>query len=199
MQKIDFIEEEKLQMANFTKQAIKASFLKLLEQRPLNRISVRDIVEDCGVNRNTFYYHFQDIPALAEEIITEEAERIIGQYPNLDSIEECLSVAVEFSLKHKKAMLHIYDSLSRDVYNKNLLKICDHVISAYINNLLGDRKIDESDKKVIVGLYRCECFGIITEWLMHGMAEDIIDAFHHVCELRKGIIEEMLNRAKPAQ
>ncbi len=184
-------------MANFTKQAIKASFLKLLEQRPLNRISVRDIVEDCGVNRNTFYYHFQDIPALLEEMITEDAERIIEQYPRLDSIEECLSVAIGFSLEHKKAVLHIYDSLSRDVYNRNLLKICDHVISTYINNLPGSNEIDENDKKVIAGLYRCECFGIITEWLMHGMAEDILDAFHRVCELRKGIIEEMLSRAKP--
>lgn len=186
-------------MANFTKQAIKASFLKLLEQRPLSRISVRDIVEDCGVNRNTFYYHFQDIPALLEEMITDEAERIISQYPSLDSIEECLSVAVEFSLEHKRAVLHIYDSLSRDVYNKNLLKICDHVITAYIDNLLGGRKIDETDKKLIAGLYRCECFGIITEWLMNGMAEDITDAFGRVCELRKGAIEEMLERAKHVQ
>lgn len=183
-------------MANFTERAIKASFLKLLEQRPLNRISVRDIVEDCGVNRNTFYYHFQDIPALAEEIITEEAERIIEQYPRLDSIEECLSVAIEFSLKHKKAVLHIYDSLSRDVYNRNLLKICDHVVNKYIDTLLDGKQIDTEDKKLISGLYRCEFFGIITEWLMHGMAEDIIVAFRRVCELRKGVIEEMLGRAK---
>lgn len=49
-------------MANFTKQAIKASFLKLLNQQPLSKISVRDIVEDCGINRNSFYYHFMTFP-----------------------------------------------------------------------------------------------------------------------------------------
>ena len=32
-------------MANFTKQAIKAAFLELLDEKPLNKISVRDIVE----------------------------------------------------------------------------------------------------------------------------------------------------------
>ena len=47
-------------MANFTKQAIKAAFLELLDEKPLNKISVRDIVERCGINRNSFYYHFQD-------------------------------------------------------------------------------------------------------------------------------------------
>ena len=58
-------------MANFTKQAIKAAFLELLDEKPLNKISVRDIVERCGINRNSFYYHFQDIPSLLGEIIVE--------------------------------------------------------------------------------------------------------------------------------
>ncbi|MBR5944301.1 MAG: TetR family transcriptional regulator, partial [Lachnospiraceae bacterium] len=51
-------------MANFTQKAIKESFIKLLNEKPLNKISVKDIVEECGINRNSFYYHFQDIPTL---------------------------------------------------------------------------------------------------------------------------------------
>ena len=70
-------------MANFTKQAIKAAFLELLDEKPLNKISVRDIVERCGINRNSFYYHFQDIPSLLGEIDVykrqEEARRIINE------------------------------------------------------------------------------------------------------------------------
>ena len=58
-------------MPNFTKQAIQDSFLKLLNQQPLSKISVRSIVEDCGINRNSFYYHYQDIPALLGEIIKD--------------------------------------------------------------------------------------------------------------------------------
>lgn len=42
-------------MPNFTKQAIKASFIKLLEERPNSQVSVRTICEDCGINRNSFY------------------------------------------------------------------------------------------------------------------------------------------------
>jgi len=52
-------------MPSQARAAIKASFLKLLNQRPLREITVKDIVQDCGVNRNSFYYHFQDIPASA--------------------------------------------------------------------------------------------------------------------------------------
>ena len=58
-----------------TKILIKKTFLELLEQRPLSQITVKDIVAECGINRNTFYYHFQDVPALAGEIIKEHVDR----------------------------------------------------------------------------------------------------------------------------
>ena len=58
-------------MPPFAKREIKNSFIKLLTERPISQITVKDIVEDCGVNRNSFYYHFQDIPSLLEEIIVE--------------------------------------------------------------------------------------------------------------------------------
>ena len=43
-----------------TKRALEASLKKLLLQKPLNKITINDITEDCGVNRMTFYYHFKD-------------------------------------------------------------------------------------------------------------------------------------------
>ena len=49
-------------MAGFTKEIIIQTLLELLNEKPLAKITVKDIVERCGVNRNTFYYHFRDIP-----------------------------------------------------------------------------------------------------------------------------------------
>ena len=75
-------------MPNFTKQAIKSAFMKLLNEQPLNKISVRSIVEECGINRNSFYYHFQDIPSLIEEIVMEEIDTLIAKYPTINSLDE---------------------------------------------------------------------------------------------------------------
>lgn len=55
-------------MPSFTKRAIIESFLRLVGKKPLDKITVRDLVDDCGINRNTFYYYFQDIYAVMEEI-----------------------------------------------------------------------------------------------------------------------------------
>ena len=61
-------------MANFTKKAIKETFVELLEEHPLSDITIKDIVEKCGINRNSFYYHYHDLPDLIEEIVKEDAE-----------------------------------------------------------------------------------------------------------------------------
>lgn len=62
-------------MSQTTKRALAASLKKLLSDKPLDKITVTDIAEDCGVNRQTFYYHFQDIYDLVEWIYTSEAHR----------------------------------------------------------------------------------------------------------------------------
>ncbi len=64
-------------MSAYTKQAIKNSFLKLLNERPISRVTVKARVEDCGINRNPFYYHFADIQSIATEIITERSYNIV--------------------------------------------------------------------------------------------------------------------------
>ena len=54
-------------MAKFTRKAIMQTFLHILKNKPLDRITVKDICEQCEINRNTFYYYFIYVP----EIIVE--------------------------------------------------------------------------------------------------------------------------------
>ena len=63
-------------MPQFTKRAIKDAFMSLLNERPFEKITVKDIIEKCGVSRNTFYYHFQDVYDLMGEILDDEMIRL---------------------------------------------------------------------------------------------------------------------------
>ena len=64
-------------MSQITKRALASALKELLEHKPLNKITIADITEQCGVNRQTFYYHFQDIYALLEWIYTTDAQRLL--------------------------------------------------------------------------------------------------------------------------
>ncbi|MDD3346968.1 TetR/AcrR family transcriptional regulator [Oscillibacter sp.] len=181
-------------MASFTREAIKKSFLKLLDERPLMQIKVKDIVEDCGINRNSFYYHYEDIPALLMEIVTEDVDRILREHASGDSLMDCVDAGVAFALKNKRAILHIYRSVERGVYEQHLMKICRHVVVAYADAVFGAAPISEEDRETLIRFYQCECFGQIIEWLNSAMSYDIQGQFHRLCQLREGMLEEMVRR-----
>lgn len=183
-------------MPNFTKKAIRDSFVKLLNEKPLSQITIRDIVDDCGVNRNTFYYYFQDLPHLVETIIDEDAKRIIQEHPTIDSIEECLDNAVDFALANKKAVMHIYHSVNRDLYEQYLWRICEHSVATYMNGILTGKNVSESDRQVLIDYLKCICFGFVIGWLETGMKEGIQERFHRLCELKQGELEQMIQRCE---
>ena len=64
-------------MSQITKRALEASLKNLLLKKPLNKITVNDITDDCGINRMTFYYHFKDIYDLVEWSCLEDASKAL--------------------------------------------------------------------------------------------------------------------------
>lgn len=183
-------------MANFTERAIKESLLKLLNEKPLAKISVKDIVEDCGINRNSFYYHFQDIPSLLESMIIDETESIIAAYPSIESLDKGMSVAIEFALKNKVAVKHIYNSANRDLLEQYLMNVCGNVVEKYLDTAFEGANVKEEDKKIARHLITCTCFGLVIDWLNSGMKEDTPNDIARICELCKGIPEEIIERSK---
>ena len=180
------------------REAIKAAALRLLEERPLREITVKDIVQECGVNRNTFYYHFRDIPALLEELITDQADRIIAAQGPALSLADCLETAAGFALKHRQAVLHINQSAHRDLFERSLMDVCRRVVEDYAAAAATGVPIAQADRAIIVRFYQCECFGQIMAWLNDGMRYDLGKQFHRLCQLGEGMTERMLKRAKEA-
>ena len=140
-------------MSAYTKQAIKNSFLKLLNERPISRVTVKAIVEDCGINRNTFYYHFADIPSLATEIITERADSIVREYANPESPAACLHAAVQFMTENRRAVMHMYRSISHDTVAFYLMQICRHTVEAYAAAAYGDLPLSKEDREILIRRY----------------------------------------------
>ncbi len=182
-------------MPSFMKDAIKKTFVELLEEMPMSQITVKMIVEKCGINRNSFYYYYQDLPALVEEMVKDTADDIISRYDTVDSIETALRATIAFCEQNRRAILHIYNSDSRDVFETYLWKVCDYVITTYAKTLFHDIRIAPSDEEIIRRFYRCECFGLTIEWLNQKMETNVEEHISRFCQLYRGMAEEMIKRA----
>ena len=172
-------------MADFTKKAIKETFIALLEERPLSDITVKDIAGNCGINRNSFYYHYQDIPTLIEEIVREEAEQILEKYPSVSTIVECFDALTEFASHRKRAIMHIYRSVNREVFERHLMIVSEYFVKNYVDTVLEGNPIKSADKKTITDYYKCVCFGLILEWLNNGMTDEYAQEIRRIFLLKK--------------
>lgn len=171
---------------NRTKTAIIETFWQLLEEGPYNKITVKDIVDRCQINRNTFYYHFHDIPELLEYTIKKDADLIIQTYSQFGSPFDCLAPLAEHCLQKKKALLHIYRSAQRETFVVQLERICLYVITQYIETVTAGLTLPPEDKKLLIRFYKCTLVGIFLDWLENGMGYDLLKAFERITDLLGG-------------
>ena len=180
---------------NRTEMAIIDSFWQLLEEKPYNKITVKNIVERCQVNRNTFYYYFQDIPDLLECIIKKDADEIINDHQQCESIEDCINPIIQLSMKKKKAILNIYHSLQRDVFLNELENIAYYFVEKYINIFTEDLSISQRDKKLLIRFYKSALVGITLDWLEEDMSFDLTESFMRISKLFAGASNRAFNRS----
>ena len=70
--------------SNITKNALASALKDLMKRKPFSKISVRDICDECGMNRKSFYYHFKDKYDLVNWIFYVDfvSEITVGSYEN---------------------------------------------------------------------------------------------------------------------
>lgn len=183
-------------MPPFAKREIKNSFIKLLTERPISQITVKDIVEDCGVNRNSFYYHFQDIPSLLEEIIVEMTAKVIENLPEESTFEEKVTATLQEINLNKRMIYHIYGSSNREFYEKQLMKICEHVTRTYIRSREYSERVDSKDLEFVISYLKCELFGQLIDWLNHDMSYDIVEHSRILCRMFAGSMRMVCQKYK---
>lgn len=170
-------------LMNRTKTAIIEAFWQLLEDNPYSKITVKAIVERCQINRNTFYYHFHDIPDLLESTIKKEADIIIQSHSKSGSPTDCLAPLVEYGLKRRKALLHIYRSTQREIFINQWDRICLYTTTQYVEAVTEGMPILSEDKQLLIRFYKCALIGILLDWLEEGMNSDLLKALDRIVEL----------------
>lgn len=174
---------------NFTKKAIISTFETLLNEQPLSKITVKEIVERCEINRNTFYYYFEDIPALLEEVTKNIADEIIQTHSKFGSPMNCLVPIVQYCETHRTAILHIYRSVHREQFLFQLDRLSRYIVEKYVDTVMPELftpSAPPKEREILIRFYKCAMVGVILDWLNAGMKYDLLDGAEKICELFAG-------------
>ena len=141
-------------MAQTTKRALEASLKKLLLRKPLNKITINDITEDCGVNRMTFYYHFKDIYDLVDWILVEDATEALEGHQDFETWSDAFRDMLEKVQANRVLVLNVY-------------KMLDPLLRMFIER--ENIPVQEEDKQFIIDFYKYGFVGMVLEWIRRDM------------------------------
>ena len=168
--------------------------IKLLSQKPLDKVTVKDIIGDCGVNRQTFYYHFKDIYDLVDWIFLEMASEFLEGKETYDTWQQGFTQILYGVLRNRRLIMNAYNSLSREQVERFLYALTYDLLLGVVEEEAVDVSIREEDKKFIIDFYKYAFVGFMIDWIKKGMKEQPEAFIEKLSVLIKGDIKRALDR-----
>lgn len=149
-----------------TKQLLAASLRKLLKKKSLSKITVSEITADCGVNRKTFYYHFQDIYDLFKWMLEQETVEVIKKFDLLLDCREAVEFVMDYVIENKHIVNSAYDDLGREGLKRFFYADFIGIIQNYVNSVArqGGVQVDEDYISFLSGFFTEAISGTILSW-----------------------------------
>ena len=187
-------------MAAFTKIAIMRAFESLLSTRQVEKITVKDITDQCGISRNTFYYHYQDIYEVLKVYVDDfldEAILFLQKDKEKDQDHIC-----EKAVKQLESHRSLFENLMRSIKNEEVRNILDVSSKRFFDYVIDSisEEIDASpqDKELISSMCQHGVRGLLIEWLSreNASSQSLSDLLMRANSLFNGVIVMALKRSE---
>ena len=159
-------------MSQITKRAIEQSLKNLLLKKPLTKITINDIAEDCGINRMTFYYHFKDIYDLVEWSCMEDARKALENNKTYETWQQGLLQIFEAVRENKPFIMNVYRCVRKEDVERYLNPLVDNLVLGVVNEECAGMSIRDEDKLFISRVYAYIFVGLMMDWIKADMTED---------------------------
>jgi probable dihydroxyacetone kinase regulator len=159
-------------MSQVTKRALEQSLKHLLLQKPLSKITIGDIAEDCDINRMTFYYHFKDIFDLVEWACMEDARKALEEKKTYDTWQQGFVQIFQAVRENRPFVMNVYRCVDRAQTEKYLKPLTDNLLMGVIDECAAGLTVREEDRKFIAQVYSYCFVGLMLDWIRDDMKED---------------------------
>lgn len=186
-------------MSNTTKLALEASLKKLLLHKKIDKITINDLTEDCGISRMTFYYHFKDIYDLVEWACVEDGKKALQDKKTYDTWQEGMCQIFEAVLENKPFILNVYHNVSRQKVESYLYKLTYDLIAGVVEEKSAAADIDKEDKRFIAEFYKYGFVGVMLDWIDRGMKDDYEQLVEHMSTMLHGNVANSIHNFEQAK
>lgn len=157
--------------SNITKTALADSLKKLMAEKAFGKIRVDDIVDGCGLRRQSFYYHFMDKYDLMNWIYYTETARFIASYDTLEYWTDGLKDLCYYMQQNKTFYKNALNTAGQNSFPEYLTNYIGTVSESAIENMLG-AKYERDKWDFLVSFFSTALVAFIVRWANGGMKDD---------------------------
>lgn len=183
-------------MSQITKRALEQSLKNLLLKKPLTKITINDIAEDCGINRMTFYYHFKDIYDLVEWCCIEDARKALDEKRTYDTWQQGFIQLFEAVRENKPFIMNVYHCVDREQVEKYVNPLVDDLLMGVIEERSAGMSVREEDMQFIAKVYSYSFVGLMLDWIRDDMRDDSEELVKKFAMVIQGDLTSALSRFK---
>lgn len=181
-------------MSLITKKALATSLKKIMAKTSLEKITVTNIVVDCGVNRQTFYYHFKDIYDLLGWIYKTEAVGSISDYKSYKTWQQGFLKIFQYVSSNKTFCMNTFHSMGREHLEDFLHDEIFALLIGVVEEVSKETTVPLEDKKFIADFYTFAFIGVLTSWMKDNMKPTPESIIEKLEKLVSGDIEKAIQK-----
>lgn len=179
-----------------TKNEIMEAFSKILEKKKIQNITIKDITDECGLNRKTFYYYFSDIDNLMDETFDHEFARYVAEVESGTPVKEAMIGLFRMVYEHKEIVFHIYNSNGHDHLTSYIQNGLKELFMQLIDSQYGGMSVTRKDKQTVADAMTYIISGFIFDWVDGNMREDYREIIERTYGIVEGAASFMLSNAE---
>lgn len=147
-------------MSQITKRALEQSLKHMLLQKPLTKITINDIAEDCGISRMTFYYHFKDIYDLVEWACLEDARKALDEKKTHDTWQQGFIQILYAVRENKPFIMNVYRCVDRAQVERYLRTLTEPLLMGVMAEQAKGMTVRQADKAFMKTIFSGKLFTI---------------------------------------
>lgn len=186
-------------MPNRTKEMLAESLMKLLARRTLDKITIQDIVDDCGYNRQTFYYHFHDIYDLIDWIFAAQTQELIEKCRACGSLDVGAEAVIAYMRENRRLILNILRSVNGEKLLDNLYRSAQSIVLSALENHPGVQELSTEYRELVAEAFKYALAGLLIDWMRAGIPEDLVNKVRTMKAVYIGALEYALDTVRGLQ
>lgn len=145
------------------KREITETLLRLLEKKSLEKITVKELVTLCGISRQTFYYHFEDVLDVVDWWTRQGAQHLMEESLRTEDPRKALRLFVDYTAEHRQTLQHLLANRWREQLERRLVQVFTTYLQDMLHRMHPNLAMSPADEEAFLTFYACGILGLLMD------------------------------------